>query len=117
LVVTVTSTEMSHGTTVVLVAAKATTLIFGGALTLLSYRAFRRTGSSALQILSVGIGLLTTGALVGGALHQFMGVPLEISVSVQSVFTALGFAVMTYSLFTDAAEPEDRTRSGVRTDD
>lgn len=108
---------MSSGTTVILVAAKATTLIFGGALTLLSYRAFRRTGSSALQILTVGIGLLTTGAIVGGILHQFVGVPLEVSVSVQSVFTAVGFAVMTYSLFTDVAEPGDRTRSGARTED
>jgi 4-hydroxybenzoate polyprenyltransferase len=108
---------MSHGTTVVLVAAKATTLVFGGALTLLAYRAFRRTGSDALRALSLGIGLLTAGALVAGVLHQVAGLPLEVSVSAQSIFTAVGFAVMTYSLFVDGPDTDGRTRSGVRTGD
>jgi TRAP-type C4-dicarboxylate transport system permease small subunit len=108
---------MNHETTVLLVVAKTATLAFGGALTLLSYRAFRRTGSAALRALAVGIGLLTAGAVAGGVLHQFGGVPLEVSVSVNSVFTAVGFAVMTYSLFTDVARPQDRTGSGVRTGD
>lgn len=104
-------------TTVVLVAAKTATLVFGGALTVLSYKAYRRTGSPALRALALGIGLLMAGAIVGGLLHQVVGLGLEESVSVQSVVTAVGFAVMTYSLF--AAEPPatDRTRSGTRTGD
>lgn len=108
---------MNQETTVVLIAAKTATLVFGGALTLLAYRAFRRTGAIGLKILGIGIALLTTGALVGGALHQFVGVPLSVSVSAQSVFTAVGFAVMTYSLFTDVSETTSRTSSGPRTDD
>ncbi|MEF8786155.1 MAG: hypothetical protein V5A45_09500 [Haloarculaceae archaeon] len=106
-----------HQTTVVLVAAKTATLAFGSALTYLSYRAFRRTSLRALRALAVGIGLLTLGALLGGVLHQFAGISLEASVGTQSVFTAVGFAVMTYSLFIDISDGEGRTRSGARTDD
>jgi hypothetical protein len=104
-------------TTVVLVAAKTATLAFGSALTFLSYRAFRRTNSQALRALATGIGLLTLGALLGGVLHQFAGISLRASVGVHSVFTAVGFAVMTYSLFLDIVDESDRTRSGVRTGD
>ncbi len=106
-----------HGTTVVLVIAKTTTLAFGSVLTYLSYRAFKRTGSRALRALSAGIGLLTLGAFLGGALHQLADISFAISVGVQSVFTAVGFAVMTYSLFTDVVRSQDRTRSGARTGD
>jgi len=86
---------------VLLVAAQTATLVFGGVITLLAFRAFRRTGSSALRALAIGVGLLTAGALVGGILHELLGVRLEIGVVVQSVFTAVGFAVLTYSLYTD----------------
>lgn len=104
-----------HETTVVLVAAKTATLAFGSALTYLSYSAFRRTDSRALRALAIGIGLLTLGALLGGVLHQLAGITLEASVAVQSVFTAVGFAVMTYSLFVDIIDEPDRTRSESRT--
>lgn len=83
------------------VAAQTATLIFGGAVTVLAFRAFRRTGSPALRALAVGIGLLTIGALLGGTLHQLAGLGLRTSVLVQSVATAVGFAVLTYSLYTD----------------
>jgi hypothetical protein len=104
-------------TTVVLIAAKTATLAFGSALTYLSYRAYRRTSSRALRALATGIGLLTFGALLGGLLHQAADIGLRASVSIQSVFTAVGFAVMTYSLFADITEESSRTRSGVSTDD
>lgn len=106
-----------HGTTVVLIVAKTATLAFGSALTYLSYRAFRRTQSRALRALATGIGLLTLGALLGGALHQLAGIGLETSVGVQSVFTAVGFAVMTYSLFIEIPDVSDRTGSGIGTGD
>jgi hypothetical protein len=86
-------------TTAVLAGVKTVTLTFGGLLTMLSFRAYRRTGSSAMGVLTTGIGLVTAGALVSGVLHQFAGLPLADSVVAQSVFTALGLAVMTYSLY------------------
>lgn len=106
-----------HELAVILVVAKVSTLAFGGALTYLSYSAFRRTNSRALRALAFGIGLLTLGALLGGLLHQFAGISLAASVTVQSVFTAGGFAVMTYSLFADVIGSDDRTYSATRTGD
>lgn len=101
--------------TLLLVVAKAATLTFGTLLTYFSYRAYRRTNSGALRALTVGIGLVTAGAILGGALHQIADLPLELSVSVQSVFTAAGFAVLTYSLYTEGTHertPEPVGRSG-----
>jgi hypothetical protein len=87
----------------VVVATKAVTLTFGSILTWLSYRAFRRTGAPALRALGVGIGLVTTGAILGGLAHQIAGFSLEIAVAVQSVFSACGFAFLTYSLYAEGA--------------
>lgn len=87
--------------TVLLVAAKTLTLACGVVLTTLTYRAYKRTRSTAMRVLSVGIGLVTAGAVLAGSLNQLVGVPLVVSTTVESVFTALGFLVMTYSLYSD----------------
>ncbi|MEF8886237.1 MAG: hypothetical protein V5A30_00410 [Haloarculaceae archaeon] len=94
---------VTGGVQVLLIVAKTVTLVCGGILTLLSARAARRTGSPALRTLALGIGLLTVGALTGGASHQYLGLSLEESVSLQSVFTATGLGVMTYSLYAEGA--------------
>jgi hypothetical protein len=101
-----------YGSTTLLTAAKGVTLLFGGILTLLSLRAYRRTGSPALRALAVGIGLVTTGAILGGALHQLLGLPLKTSATFQSVFTAIGFGVLTYSLYTESPMPSRDRQSG-----
>ncbi|WP_136715595.1 DUF7521 family protein [Halorientalis salina] len=98
-----------NGSTALLAATKTVTLFFGGTITFLSYRAYRRTGSPALRALTLGIGMVTGGVILGGLLHQAVGLPLELSVSIQSVFTAAGFAVLTYSLYTKQA-PSGHTR-------
>ncbi|MFB6184773.1 MAG: hypothetical protein ABEI96_09490 [Haloarculaceae archaeon] len=85
--------------TLLLAAAKTVTLLCGGLLTLVAYRAYRRTGAAALRALAVGIGLVTLGTVLGGTLHQGLGVNLVESVGVQSVFTAFGFAILAYSLY------------------
>ncbi|MFB6369656.1 MAG: hypothetical protein ABEH42_04695 [Haloarculaceae archaeon] len=87
---------------VLLVAAKTATLVFGGVVTVLAVRAWRRTGSRSLAALALGIGLLTAGALLGGTVHQLLGLQLVTGVLVESCFAAIGFAVLTYSLYTDA---------------
>jgi len=107
-----------NGSMVLLAATKTVTLLFGGTITLLSYRAYRRTGSPALRALTLGIGMVTTGVILGGVLHQVVGLPLELSVSIQSVFTAAGFAVLTYSLYTkQAPSGQDKFRRGHPSDD
>jgi len=87
--------------TVLLVAAKTLTLACGVVLTTLTYRAYRRTRSTAMRVLSLGIGLVTAGAVLAGSLNQLAGVPVVVSTTVESLFTAAGFLVMTYSLYSD----------------
>lgn len=96
-----------------IVASKTATLLCGGLVTTLAYRAYARTGSPALRALAFGLAFVTVGALVAGALHQFVGVSLQAGVAVQSAFTALGFVVLAYSLYArstarDADVPDAR---------
>lgn len=81
------------------VAMNTVTLVFGGLVTVLATRAYRRTGSQSLGALAVGLGLVTVGAMIAGTLHQFAGLDFASGVSVQSFFTAIGFGVMAYSLY------------------
>ncbi|MEF8851790.1 MAG: hypothetical protein V5A44_00965 [Haloarculaceae archaeon] len=100
--------------TLVVVTTKALTLTFGGILTWLSYRAFIRTGAPALRALAVGIGLVTIGALVGGVVHQVLGLSVLAGVAVQGAFSAAGFAVLTYSLYADGPTDPVSPRSNSR---
>lgn len=90
----------------VIVVANTITLLAGGAVTGLAYRAYRRTGSPALRALTIGLGLVTLGTLVAGSAHQIGEVKLLTGVAIQSIFTALGFIVLVYSIYA--------THSGVR---
>jgi len=92
---------MVHLSTVLLVAAKTVMLSCGIALTTVTYRAYTRSGAPAMRALSSGIGLVTAGGVLAGSLHQLVGVPVATSSAVESVFMAVGFAVMTYSLYAD----------------
>lgn len=92
-------------TTTVIVAANVATLVLGGAITALAWRAYRRTGSQALFSLSLGIGLVTLGTAIGGLLHQLTPYNLLTAVAIQSVFVACGFAVLGFSLTRTAATP------------
>lgn len=89
------------------VAANTATLLAGGYLTLLAFRAHRRTGASSLRALTVGLGCITAGTLLGGLLHQTGVAALLVGVTVQSVATALGFVVLAWSLsLPDDTAPE-----------
>jgi hypothetical protein len=91
---------MNHLTSLVIV-LKTLTLVLGGTITYLSYKAFRRTGSPALRSLTLGFGLVTLGALLAGLADQVIGLQTDIALVVESVLTAAGFAVIVYSLYVD----------------
>lgn len=76
------------------------TLICGGLVTVFAVRAYRRTASRALGSLAVGFGLVTFGSLLAGALHELTALPISDSIALQSTFTALGFVVLTYAVYT-----------------
>jgi len=78
---------------------KGTILLLGGGITYVAYRAYRRTDDPSLGVLGVGFGVITLGALLTGAANQFFSVPLETGVLVNSVFVAVGLAIIMYSLY------------------
>jgi len=87
-----------------IVVAKTLTLVIGGLITYYSFRAYRRTGATQHRLLSVGFGILTLGAIAGGVLDLVVGTYygedlLYTSVFVSSATTAIGLAVILYSLY------------------
>jgi len=91
-----------HGVTVptAIVVMKTLTLILGGAITYLSYRAYSRTGATSLRFLSIGFGIVTLGTLIAGIIDQFLQLELQIGLLTESVLITAGFAVILYSLYT-----------------
>ena len=84
-----------------IVAAKTITLVLGGLVTYLAFKAHRRTGAPALKALAIGFGIVTLGAIVAGIVDVLTGLGLLYGVLIQSVLTMVGFAVITYSLYVD----------------
>jgi DNA-binding transcriptional ArsR family regulator len=94
-------TTASAGIATGLIVMKTGILILGGLITYFSVKAYRNTGSNALRALAVGFGIITLGALLAGTLDVLSGVPLATGVLIDAVLTLAGFAVITYSLYTD----------------
>ena len=91
---------MNHLTSLVVV-LKTITLVLGLTVTYLAYKAFRRSGSAALRSLAVGFGLITLGALLAGVADQIVGLQTDFALVVESVLTAVGFAVIVHSLYVE----------------
>ncbi|WP_254766280.1 DUF7521 family protein [Salinilacihabitans rarus] len=89
--------------TTLIAAANAATLLTGGMVLAFAYRAFRRTGSRPLQALAAGFGLIVVGSVLGGFAHLLDDVAL--GVAIQSLATAIGSAVLLYSLYAGRPEP------------
>ncbi|WP_181685799.1 DUF7521 family protein [Halorhabdus salina] len=88
-----------QGSVVVVTAAKMIVLGCTGILAYLAYRAYCRTGSPSLRTLVVGLAFVAFGSLLGGALYQFGPFGFDVSVGVESAFTAFGFVIVIYSLY------------------
>lgn len=82
-----------------IIVAKTAILLLGGSITYYALRAYDRTGDQSLRALGMGFGVVTVGALIGGILHQFLGVGFGVGVAIDSTLTAIGFAVIFYSLY------------------
>lgn len=81
--------------------AKSAVIFFGILITYLSLKAYRRTHSRPLRDLSIGFGVVTIGAALGGVANQVFGVAFSTGVLIQSLLTALGFAIITYSMYAE----------------
>lgn len=97
---------MVHGPTL-LVFFKTATLVLGGLITYFSYRAYARTGAPALRALTIGFGIVTVGSLIAGGLDlglQFLELVDQYrsaALILESLFTAVGFLVILYSLYVE----------------
>ncbi|MGB9964353.1 hypothetical protein [Halobacterium sp. CBA1126] len=83
------------------VALKTITLVLGGAVTYFALKAWKRTGSPALRSLAIGFGCVTLGSLLAGIADQLLAVDRTLAVLTESALTAVGFAVIVYSLYVD----------------
>lgn len=96
---------MTHGASAAIssaiIAAKSGILVLGGLITYFSFKAHRRTGSKALRALWIGFAFVTVGALIAGVLDQFFHLELQLSILIDSLLSLIGFAVITYSLYTE----------------
>lgn len=86
---------------VVLVVSQTAIVILGGSISYFAFKAYNRTANPALRALSIGFGVVTVGAVAGGVLHHLFDVELAAGIAINSVLTAIGFAVVTYSLYVE----------------
>jgi len=104
--------DVSRHVQAAIVASKTVILLLGSLITYLSYKAYRRTGAKPLRALAIGFGIVTAGAILAGGVDLALGAGLLgpgvtesrnllYGVLVNGVFTAVGFAVITYSLYAE----------------
>lgn len=81
-----------------LVATRLAVLALGLAVTAISYRAYRRTGTPYLRTAAVGFGIISVGVFVEGVLFELVGLDLALVHVVESLAIGLGFLVLLRSL-------------------
>ena len=88
-----------NGVITAIAVVKFVILLLGGGITYIAFKAYRRTGADSLRVLGVGFGIITLGAILTGVANQFFSVGLALGVLTNSLFVALGLAVIMYSLY------------------
>lgn len=78
---------------------KTTILLLGGGITFIAFKAYRRSRDRAIGVLGVGFGVITLGAFLSGVANQVFSVSLEVGILANSVFVAVGLAIIMYSLY------------------
>ncbi len=86
--------------TIAIILFKVLTLFLGGSIAFFAFKAYKRTNSSSLWALSIGFGAVTIGAILAGAVDQIFNLERDIALIIESCFTASGFAIILYSLYT-----------------
>lgn len=78
---------------------KALTVLLGLVIVYLGVRAYRAQPRKPLLWLTIGIGVLTLGAISEGVAFQGLGWGLDQSHLFESFVTLAGFGVLVYSLY------------------
>ena len=87
-------------TTTLIIGFKTLTLVLGGLITYLAYKAYRRTRSRSLAALSLGFGIVTLGTFLAGVVDQLLAADFLTGLLIESALIALGFLIIVYSLYT-----------------
>jgi len=82
-----------------IVALKTISLLLGGLITYLAFKAYRRTDSRSLLALTTGFGIVTVGTLLAGVADQVGANGFRLGLLIESSLVAVGFAVIVYSLY------------------
>lgn len=93
------NSDMSWMTNTVIVVLKTIILLFGSGITVIAFKAYRRTGDPSLRALAIGFGTITLGALLAGVANQLLGVTIKQGVIINSFLVAIGLAIILYSLY------------------
>lgn len=93
----------------VVIGFKTVTVLLGGLITYFAVRAALKTRSSGLTYLAVGFATVTAGSMVAGVADQLFGLNTESALVFENALTAVGFAVIAYSLYvTSRSSPVSR---------
>jgi hypothetical protein len=87
-----------NGILTAIAVVKFVILLLGGGITYIAFKAYLRTREHSIRVLGVGFGIITLGAFLTGVANQFFSVSLELGVLINSVFVAIGLAIIMYSL-------------------
>lgn len=89
--------------TSLIIGFKVLTLVLGGLITYLAFKAYRRTRSRSLGALSLGFAIITFGTFLAGVFDQLLDADFLTGLLIESALIALGFLVIIYSLYTTHA--------------
>lgn len=73
-------------------------LVLGGFVTLMSLRAYRRTGDTGLLYLGSGFGVITVGTFLAGVGYNIFNVTFADGILIESLLLLIGFGIIAYSL-------------------
>lgn len=83
---------------VLLVVARVTVLFLAMAVTVISYRAYRRTGARYLRTASIGFAVISFGVFIEGVLFELLELNLAFVHIIESVAIGIGFLILLQSL-------------------
>lgn len=90
---------MAVSTEVVLSAIKLVTVILGAVVVYLGLKAYRASGRKPLLWLTIGMLIMTLGAISEGAATLGLGWTLDQSHLFEGIVTLIAFGVLVYSLY------------------
>lgn len=78
---------------------KVTTLVLGGVVSLMAFRAYNRTRIAGLQFFAIGLAVITLGTGLVGVFHHVGGASTVVGMTLESLIVSAGFVVMIYGLY------------------